>query len=156
MTILTVYVTPELKATFACESCGKSYTKDVSKFVRHKARVRLKYKCQCGHISSVMLERRRLIRKDVHLKGVLTQNRKQYPGVIMDLSRNGIRFKTLEKALIKVDSTAEVKFTLDNPSHSEIRRRIRIRKAFSEYSFGCEFEDTEHFDDLGKYFLFYF
>jgi len=156
MTIPTIYVTSELKATFACEACGKSYTKDVSKFIGHKARVRLKYKCKCGHIAGVMLERRRIIRKEVHLKGVLVQNQKQYPGVITDLSPNGIRFKTLEKALIKVDNTAEVKFTLDNPNHSKVRRNIRVRKAFSEYSFGCEFEDTDHFDDLGKYFLFYF
>ena len=156
MTIPTVYVTSELKATITCESCGKSYTKDVSKFIRHKARVRLKYKCTCGHISSVMLERRRIIRKEVRLKGVLIQNGKQYPGVITDLSRNGIKFKTLEKAFIEEDNTAEVKFTLDNPNRSEVRRQIRIRKVFSEYSFGCEFEDTEHFDDLGKYFLFYF
>jgi hypothetical protein len=156
MTIPTVYVTSDLTASFACESCGKSYTKDVSKFIEHKARVRLKYKCTCAHISSVILERRRIIRKEVQLKGELIQNRKQYPGVVTDISPNGIRFKTLEKASIKVGNTAEVKFTLDNPSRSEVRRHIRIRKAFSEYSFGCEFEDTEHFDDLGKYFLFYF
>ncbi len=156
MTIPTVFVTPELTATFACESCGNSYTKDVSKFVRHKAQVRLKYKCKCGHIFSVILERRRVIRKEVRLKGVLTQNRKQYPGVITDLSPNGIRFKTLEKALIKEGNRAEVKFTLDNPNRSEVRKYIRIRNAFSEHNFGCEFEDTEHFDDLGKYFLFYF
>lgn len=156
MTTPTVFVTPEQTATFACESCGNSNTKDVSKFVRHKARVRLKYKCKCGHIFSVILERRRVIRKEVRLKGVLTQNRKQYPGVITDLSPNGIRFETLGKALIKEDNRAEVKFTLDNPNRSEVRRHIRIRNAFSEYSFGCEFEDTEHFDDLGKYFLFYF
>ncbi|HKL81700.1 MAG TPA: PilZ domain-containing protein [Desulfobacter sp.] len=156
MTIPTVYVNSDLTATFACESCGKSYTKNVSKFIEHKARVRLKYKCTCGHISSVILERRRIIRKEVQLKGELIQNRKQYPGVVTDISPNGIRFKTLEKPSIKVGNTAEVKFTLDNPSRSEVRRHIRIRKAFSEYSFGCEFEDTEHFDDLGKYFLFYF
>ncbi len=72
MTIPTVFVTPELTATFACESCGNSYTKDVSKFVRHKAQVRLKYKCKCGHIFSVILERRRVTRKEVRLKGVLT------------------------------------------------------------------------------------
>ena len=156
MTIPTIFVTQELSATFACESCGQSYTKDVSEFIRHKARVRLKYKCKCGHSSSVILERRRVVRKEVRLQGMLIQNQKKYPGVVTDLSRNGIQFKTQEKALIKVDHTAEVKFTLDNPNGSEIHRPIRIRKAFSEYSFGCEFEDTEHFDDLGKYFLFYF
>jgi hypothetical protein len=156
MTIPTVYVTSELNASFTCESCGKSYTKDVSKFVRHEARVRLKYKCKCGHIFSVILERRRTIRKDVCLKGVLMQNENQYPGEITDISPNGLRFKTLKKALIKEDSTAEVKFTLDNPNCSEVRRFIKVRKVLSEYSFGCEFESSEHFDDLGKYFLFYF
>lgn len=156
MTIPTIFVTPKLTATFLCESCGKSYPKDVSKFVRHRAKVQLKYKCKCGHIFSVILERRRGIRKEVKFKGVLIQDRKQYPGVITDLSHNGIQFKTLEKALIKKDNMAEVKFTLDNPNRSEVRKRIRVRKVFSECIFGCEFEDTEHFDDLGKYFLFYF
>ena len=156
MTIPKIFVSSELAATFVCESCGNSSTRDVSKFIRHKAKVQLKYKCKCGHIFSVILERRRGIRKEVQFKGVLIQNRKQFPGVITDLSHNGIQFKTLEKALIKEESMAEVKFTLDNPNRSEVRKRIRIRKAFSEYSFGCEFEDTDHFDDLGKYFLFYF
>ncbi|PIE62482.1 MAG: pilus assembly protein PilZ [Desulfobacter postgatei] len=156
MMIPIVYVTPELTGTFACESCGNFYTKDVSKFVKHKDRVRLKYKCLCGHVFSVMLERRQVIRKEVRLKGVLIQNRKRYPGVITDLSRNGIRFRTLEKAFIKVEYPAEIKFTLDNPNRSEIHRHIKIQEVFSEYSFGCKFDNTEHFDDLGKYFLFHF
>ena len=156
MTIPKIFVTSELTATFVCEACGMSCSKDVSKFIGHKATVRLKYKCTCGHISSVILERRRGIRKEVQFKGVLIQNRKHYPGVVTDLSHNGVQFKTLEKAPIKEDNRAEVKFILDNPSRSEIHKRIWIRKIFSEYSFGCEFEDTEHFDDLGKYFLFYF
>lgn len=156
MTIPKVFITPELTATFACDQCGKSYQKDVAKFVEHKAQVRLKYKCKCRHVFSVILERRRSIRKEVVLKGMLIQSRRKYPGVITDLSRNGIRFKTLEKAFIKIDNNVEVKFSLDNPNQSEVRKHIWIRKALSEYSFGCEFKDKEHFDDLGKYFLFYF
>lgn len=156
MTIPKVFVNQELTATFACESCGESYTKDVSKFVKHKTQVRLKNKCKCGHVFSVMLERRQVFRKPVRFNGVLIQNQKQYPGVITDLSRNGIRFNTLDEAFFKEDSMAEAVFTLDKPNRSEIRRHVRIRKAFSEYSFGCEFEDTEHLDDLGKYFLFHF
>nr|WP_319397036.1 PilZ domain-containing protein [uncultured Desulfobacter sp.] len=156
MTLPKVFVTQELKATFACESCGQSYTKDVSKFIKHEAQVRLKNKCKCGHTFSVILERRRGFRKEVGFKGVLIQAPKKYPGVITDLSRNGIRFKTKEKAFLKEDRMAEVVFTLEKPNRCEIHRAVRIRKIFSEYSFGCEFEDTEHFDDLGKYFLFHF
>ncbi|WP_020589603.1 PilZ domain-containing protein [Desulfobacter curvatus] len=156
MTVPKVFVTQELTATIACESCGQSYTKDVSKFVKHKARVRLKYTCKCGHSSSVILERRQVFRKEVRFKGILIQNKKKYPGMVIDISRNGIRFTTQEKALLKVGNTAEVVFALDNPTRSEVHRPIRIRKAFSEYSFGCEFVDTEHLDDLGKYFLFHF
>lgn len=156
MTIPKVFVTQELKATFACESCGQSYTKDVSQFIKHKTQVRLKNKCKCGHIFSVMLERRRVFRKEVRFNGVLIQNTNKYPGVITDLSRNGIRFKTLEEADLKEESIAEVVFTLDKPNRSEVRRTVRIRKISSAHSFGCEFENTEHFDDLGKYFLFHF
>lgn len=156
MTISKVFVNKELKATIACESCGQTYTKDVSKFIEHKAQVRLKYTCKCGHSSSVILERRQVFRKEVRFKGILIQNKKQHPGHVTDLSRNGIRFETREKAFLKVDNTAEVVFSLDNPTHSEIHRLIRIRKAFSGYKFGCEFVETEHLDDLGKYFLFHF
>nr|WP_319494930.1 PilZ domain-containing protein [uncultured Desulfobacter sp.] len=156
MTMPKVFVTQELKATFACESCGQSYTKDVSKFIKHEAQVRLKNKCKCGHTFSVMLERRRVFRKEVSFKGVLIQNQNKYPGMVTDLSRNGIRFKTRDKAFFKQDHVAELVFALEKPNRCEIHRTVRIRKIFSEYSFGCEFEDTEHFDDLGKYFLFHF
>ena len=156
MTTPKAFVTQELTATFSCDSCGQSQTKDVSKFIKHNARVQLKYKCKCGHASSVMLERRRVFRKDVRFKGALLYNRKKFPGVVTDLSHNGIRFKTLDKAPIHVGNQAEVVFILEKPNRTEIHRSVRIRKIFSEYSFGCEFEDTEHLDDLGKYFLFHF
>ena len=156
MTTPKAFVTQELTATFACDSCGESQIKDVSKFIKHNARVQLKYKCKCGHSSSVMLERRLVFRKEVRFKGELRYNRKKYPGVVTDLSHKGVRFKTLDKATFKVDNRVEVVFLLDNSNRSEIHRRVRIRKIFSEYSFGCEFEDTEHLDDLGKYFLFHF
>ncbi|NWH06344.1 PilZ domain-containing protein [Desulfobacter latus] len=156
MTIPKVFVNSNMTATFACESCGELHTKDVSKFVGHKTRVRLKYKCKCGHTFSVFLERRRGVRKEVFFKGLLIQNQKAYRGVITDMSLNGIRFKTTDKARIEEDTVAEVKFTLDNRSRSEVLRPIKIRKVFSENCLGCEFVDTNHFDDLGKYFLFHF
>ena len=156
MTVPRVFVTSTSTATFSCDECGKSYQKDVSRFIGHEAEVKLKYKCKCGHSFSVILERRRSIRKELSLRGCIIQNQKKWQGMVTDLSRHGVKFKALEKADLEVKRTAEVRFTLDTQKRSEISRLVKIKKKFSPMVFGCEFLDEEHFDDLGKYFLFHF
>ena len=156
MTTPRVFVTSTFTATFSCSECGKSYSKDVSQFIGHQAQVKLKYKCKCGHSFSVILERRRSIRKERNLKGLIIQGQKKWNGLITDLSKHGIKFKLLEPAGLEVQKTAEVRFTLDNPNQSEISRLVIVKRAFSPSVFGCEFVDEVHFDDLGKYFLFHF
>ncbi|WP_022668933.1 PilZ domain-containing protein [Desulfospira joergensenii] len=156
MTIPRVFVTSTFTATFSCSDCGKSYQKDVSPFIGHEAEVKLKYKCKCGHSFSVILERRRSIRKERSFKGHIIQNQKKWHGVVTDLSKHGLKFKVLEKSDIKVKRSAEVRFVLDNPNGSKITRIVKIKRAFSPLVFGCEFVDDVHYDDLGKYFLFNF
>lgn len=68
---IKVFVTSNLTARFFCPECGKSKQKDVSKFMGPEAQVKLKYKCDCRHSFSVILERRRSIRKKVNLKGYI-------------------------------------------------------------------------------------
>jgi len=64
-----IYITSENTANFNCPECTKSRILDVSKYKNIKKTVRLKYKCQCGHSYSVILERRRLRRKNTDLFG---------------------------------------------------------------------------------------
>ena len=54
-----IFITSNLMATFTCPECNESKRKDMSKFIKHETQVRLKYKCDCQHSFSVILERRR-------------------------------------------------------------------------------------------------
>lgn len=76
---IKVFVTSNHIATFPCPKCGNSYQKDVSKFIGHETQVRLKYKCKCQNSFSVLLERRRAIRKEVNFKGFLIEKKQKIP-----------------------------------------------------------------------------
>ena len=55
---IKIFVTSNIIAIFPCSKCGKSYQKDVSKYIGHETQVKLKYKCKCQNSFSVLLERR--------------------------------------------------------------------------------------------------
>jgi len=143
-------------ATIPCEQCGKSYQKDVSKFIGHEKQVRLKYKCKCQNSFSVLLERRRFIRKKVNLTGSMIVKQDKIPITILDISKYGVRLKILKKFPLEVDEIVQIFFILDDSYRSEISREIRIKRLISPVSIGCEFLTKDHFDNLGKYFLFNF
>ncbi len=151
-----IFVSSDLMAPFHCPQCGKSRQKDVTKFIQHKASVRLKYTCKCKHSFSVVLERRQTKRKAVSLKGFVIKNKTKYPIIIEDISKQGIKINALEKLSFKEGDIIDVEFILDDQNNSEVRRKVKIKKMFSPYRMGCEFLITEHYDSLGKYFLFYF
>ena len=142
--------------TLSCSECGKTRTKDVSKFIKHEAQVKLRYKCSCRRTSSVILERRRYARKDVCLNGYIIQESGQHAILIEDLSRHGFRIKLLKEIVLEEGEIFEIKFILDDPNRSEVSKKIRVLKINSPTNISCEFLNKDHQGDLGKYFLFYF
>lgn len=149
-----IFVTSKLTALFSCPECGHSDSKDVSKFIGHKTRVRLKYKCRCKHAFSVDLERRRSKRKGVHLEGSIISESKKYAMVVENISKHGLKIILSKRSGFEIGETVDIEFFLDDTHHSKIKRQVRIKKMISDTVFGCEFLSTDHFGELGKYFLF--
>lgn len=154
--VIKVFVTSNHIATFSCPKCGNSYQKDVSKFIDHETQVRLKYKCKCQNSFSILLERRRAIRKEVNFKGFVIEKKQKIPMTIVDISKHGIKIKISKSFPLKKGDRLQVEFNLEDPNSAIISKTVRINKITSPITIGCEFTDYDHFGDLGKYFLFHF
>ncbi len=151
-----VYVSSNFMITFICPECGASKSKDVSRFIKHETQVKLKYKCTCQHSFSLILERRRAIRKKVRLIGNIHYNSEKYPMTIEDLSKHGVKIKLLKNISLKEEEKIEIDFILDDPKNSKVSRQVRIKTIIPPVEIGCEFISHDHQDNLGKYFLFYY
>jgi hypothetical protein len=153
---IKIFINSNLTANFICPECGKSELKDVSKFIGHKTTVKLKYKCKCKHSFSVILERRRSIRKEVNLKGEILYNSGKYAITIEDISKHGLKIKLSEILPFTKEGNINIRFILDDPNKSNIQTEVKIKKIISPVNIGCEFLSFQHHGNLGKYFLFYY
>ena len=151
-------MTAENKAGFTCPKCSKVRVMDVSQFKNvNKPVIKVKCKCPCGHKYSVLLERRREIRKEVNLSGkyYTTQREYELKGtiVVKDLSRSGLRFQLKMPQEFKIGETLMLEFTLNDRESSLIKRKVIVRSQHGA-SVGTSFESKEHFDKLGPYLLY--
>ena len=153
---IKIFVTSSKMATFPCSECGNSFQKDVSKYIGHEAQVRLKYKCKCQNSFSVVLERRRSIRKNVAFRGYILDKQQKIPITVVDISKHGMKIKILKKLLLKEGQKIRIEFSLDDPKKSVISKTVQINKIIPPLTMGCKFLEQEHFGDLGKFFLFHF
>jgi hypothetical protein len=153
--ITKIFVTSNLQASVSCPECGNKSLMDVSKFVEHKAEVRLKYKCKCKHSFTVLLERRNFVRKKKNLKGhLIVSNSIKYPITIADISRLGVKIQILEKLPLNEGDKIKIEFILDDANRSKVSKMLCIKKIISITTMGCEFVSSDHYGALGKYFLF--
>ncbi len=151
-----IFVNNDLHAAIPCSECGKSYRKDVSKFIGHKKEVKLRYTCKCGYQFPVLLERRRFVRKERRFRGYLLEGTNKAHIIILDLSKYGVKISLLQKHYFKEDDTLTIEFNLDDPGHSKVTTQVRVKRIISSTAIGCEFIGEDHYDALGKYFLFHF
>ena len=150
-----VFLTQSGKADFFCPECQTRKQMDISKFVHIDKEIKLKITCKCSHIFSVVLERRKHVRKDVRLSGILIDGKKQYPVIIMDISRLGLKIKTKQVLDLNIDDKILVKFTLDDAKESRVSKDVIITKIDQEY-ISTRFLSQEHYDTFGTYLLFHF
>jgi len=152
------FMTKDDKAAFTCPKCSKVRIMDVSGFKNiDKAVIKVKCKCPCGHVYSVLLERRREIRKVVAFLGnycTLEKGRESKGRItVKDLSRSGLRFKVHLPYQFQSGETVMLEFTLDDREQSLIKRKVIIRSQHGD-SVGASFASTEHYDKLGPYLLY--
>ena len=121
-----IYAGATNHVTIICPKCGLKKNTNVFKFKdTHK---RVKAKCKCGEVFRLDLEFRRYHRKIVRLAGEYFEQEKDEKGevFIKDISMTGINFETLKPHNISKDDTVELKFTLDNPSKTELHTLVKI------------------------------
>ncbi len=152
------YMTKDDKAAFTCPKCNKSRLMDVSRFKNvNKASIKVKVKCPCGHQYSIILERRKEIRKEVAFIGTYTAVEKGVDVVgritVKDLSRSGLRFKTHLPRQFEVNEELLLEFELDDREQSQVKRKVIVRSQHGD-SVGVSFATSNHYDKLGAYLLY--
>jgi predicted RNA-binding Zn-ribbon protein involved in translation (DUF1610 family) len=152
-----VFIAKDNTATFVCPECQKSKTADVSKYKNIEKAVRVNFKCPCGHSYSVLLERRKHIRKQLNLSGSFINKKNSERGnmSITDLSRSGLRIKLNFPQNLEPGDKLDLEFTLDDKLRSVVKKEVIVRSV-KDLSVGVEFIHSEHFDKLGPYLLFNF
>jgi hypothetical protein len=149
-----VFMTSSGKVNLACPACGKVKQADVSQFKNTNQKVKLNCTCACKHKFSVILERRRHIRKDVNLVGNLVFDHQTCPVKIVDISRTGLKVKAIQVLKLNPGDKAVIHFTLDDPSGSKVSKQVIIRK-INQKEIGVEFLSKDHYDPYGAYILFH-
>jgi hypothetical protein len=154
---IKIFIANDDTAAFICPECQKSKTVNVTKYKNIQTAVRVKCKCPCGHSYSVLLERRKNIRKNINLIGSFLYEKSGEKGnmLVTDLSRSGLRIKLSNPIDIQVGEKLSLEFTLDDKERSLIHKKVVV-KSVQGNSLGVKFLQEDHFDKLGPYLLFNF
>jgi PilZ domain len=148
-----VYVDDTNQATIICPRCGFEKNIDVTDF--KDTPKSLKAKCKCGETHRFTIEFRKKYRKNVRLPGeyIAKENREKEEIIIRELSLTGIRFESLKSHQISLDDILEVKFKLDNPLKSEIRKLVKVIW-IKDRIVGAHYTETKFYEkDLGFYMI---
>ena len=121
-----VYVDKNNEAFVICPKCGFEKNVDATSFRNSKNTVT--GKCKCSEGFDFILEYRKHHRKEVRLSGEYINPKTGEKGeaIIRELSLTGIRFESLRPHKLSTDDMLEVRFRLDDPQKSEIRKPARV------------------------------
>ena len=147
----TFYVSKTNQTTVICPKCGFAKIFDTTKFKNtHR---RLQAKCRCGEVFGFTLEFRKHYRKKARLPGeyIIPRSGKKGELIVEDLSMGGIRFENLGPHQISIDDMLEVKFKLDNPLRSEIRKMVWVIWVRNRMVGVMYIEQNGNDTDLGYY-----
>ena len=145
------YVNDSSQTTIVCPKCGFAKMIDATNF--KKTQKRLKANCKCGEAFKFTLEFRKHFRKDVRLSGEYSILKSGEKGemVIQNLSLSGVQFTSLRPHQILKDDALELKFNLDNPARTEIRRSATVMWV-KDREVGVQFTGQRSFEkDLSFY-----
>ncbi|MBW2406153.1 MAG: PilZ domain-containing protein [Deltaproteobacteria bacterium] len=145
------YVNDTDQATIVCPKCGFAKTVNAAKF--KETQKYIKANCKCGEVFKFTLEFRKHYRKDTKLAGeyAIRQSGEKGEIVVQNLSMGGIQFTSLRPHRIFKDDTLELKFKLDNPARTEIRRFAKVMWV-RDRDVGAEYIEPKSFErDLSFY-----
>jgi hypothetical protein len=146
-----------------CPKCGQQETVTFEQLQNLGNAVTVE--CPCREKFAAVIEKRRAFRKRVHLDGYFSKGKGFGVGdaaseknlwgqmVVMDLSKNGLRFSTEKADLINSGDLLMVRFNLDNSNRAPIHKTVRVISV-SGFEVGGQFEGADNYDiTLGFYFM---
>jgi hypothetical protein len=145
------YVNDTNQTTIICPKCGFTKTIDTTNY--KETQKSLKANCKCGEAFKFTLEFRKHYRKDVRLPGEYTIRQSGEKGEVMiqNLSLSGIQFTSFRPHNILADDALELKFNLDNPARTEIRRFAKAMWV-KDRDVGAQYIEPKSFErDLSFY-----
>jgi hypothetical protein len=170
-----VYLDDNNGITVICPKCKKAQNINATPFLKKQGLVKLTFRfkcelCDCGHkncheckesnctnsnINIINIERRKFYRQKVNLAGsLLAENGKKHSIRVLDLSRTGLRMKTLAPHNIQVDHKLTVDFNLDDEKNTPIKKQLVVRKIDDKIVDG-QFAETDNYDTNDKAIGFY-
>ena len=152
-----VFIGDDGKVTFICPECKRSKTTHASNYKHSETAVKVNCKCACGHAYSVLLERRKYIRKNLNLRGIYYLMTRDERGMmtVIDMSRSGMKIRLEVERSLALGERLALEFRLDDKEKSLIRREVFIRSVKGALV-GVEFCHPEHYDKLGHYIAWQF
>jgi Tfp pilus assembly protein PilZ len=147
-----VYVDENNRALIICPKCG--FEKNVGATnIRTKANI-ANIECKCGETFQTALEYRKYYRKEVRLSGdyIVQEKGERGEAIIRELSLSGIRFESMRPHKISVNDILEMKFNLDNPLRSEIRKLAKVIWV-KDRIVGLNFSEKELQDQVLAFYL---
>lgn len=123
-----------------CPLCGHGKQFPVEKLHGKK---QLKAGCRCGHRFDVHIEMRKAFRKETKLYGwYVNHSRGDKKGelLVLNLSMGGLSFRRLDALPVVIQDQLTVIFQLDDPSRSEVRKKVTVKELQGEDICNCEFD----------------
>ncbi len=152
--IQQVYVSRNGIAAFKCPHCGEIKHASVMKYKGTKRE--LSVKCICKGKFSIRLDFRKKYRKRLSLPGEylnLPLGKIWQDMIVENLSMGGVGFKVAGRHSIEEGHELMVRFRLDNPTHSEIEKKVLVRKIDNDF-IGCEFISLGAYEKELGFYLF--
>jgi hypothetical protein len=144
-----------------CSHCGLQESVTTARFERLGNAITVQ--CTCQKRFAAVLEKRRSVRKAVHLEGYFTivgehgpDDAKESiwgPMVVKNLSKSGLRFSSPRRNLIRPGDLLMIRFNLDNSNNALIHKKAEV-VSVDKKEVGCRFEGADEYDiTLGFYFI---
>ena len=152
-----VFLTEENQGKCLCPNCNLFMTVEATTYNKGGL---LNVKCKCGHSFSVFVERRAGYRKNVELPGIYTytsSDGKKERGTlfVIDISRNGLKFKVKVDPIFSVGDKIFLEFQLDNDQKTLIRKEVVVKRIVNDKTIGSEFCSVSPSDPNDKAIGFY-
>ena len=152
MEVERFFVKPDNTVDLKCPYCRTIKTVPIAK-IKDSKKV-FEVKCLCRKIFSVLLEFRKMYRKETELKGrYVNQSCDNDEGgiIISNISMNGLGFHINGAHKIEQDNILKVEFRLDDEQKTFITREVRVSEVQGNFA-GVEFINIDRYD---KYLEFY-